>query len=106
MLELERQGEAVHVVSRRHPVPTEPVHAGATALAARTVYLPGRLRLGIAAVATLALRPRRALPALAWCLAARPLERGSLRAFAEAAYLRKRVPAGGHLHAHFAHGAT
>jgi glycosyltransferase involved in cell wall biosynthesis len=105
--ELERQGDAVHVVSRRPPIADEPVHAGAKELAARTLYLPGRLRLGAAALATVATRPGRALPALAWCVRARPLERGTLRAFAEAAYVGRRLPAGvEHVHAHFAHGAT
>jgi colanic acid/amylovoran biosynthesis glycosyltransferase len=84
------------------------MHPGAAEIRNRTIYLPrgltGELALAAATFAALAAFPGRALSALGWSLGARRHERGSLRAFAEAAYLRRRLAADvDHVHAHFAH---
>ena len=109
--ELRRQGDRVDVCSRRPLDPRESVHAGAEEIAAGTIYLSGgtkkALGLALAVLAALAGDPRRALSALRWSVAARLYERGALRAFAEAAYLHRRLPPGvEHVHAHFAHGSA
>jgi glycosyltransferase involved in cell wall biosynthesis len=109
--ELQRQGEDVHVFALLPPHAHEPRHEGVAEVLARTRYLPvGRARwplLAAAALAALVRAPRRAWPALWWCVGWSVRERriSHLRRFAEAAWISSRFPAGaGHIHAHFAHG--
>jgi glycosyltransferase involved in cell wall biosynthesis len=98
--ELRRQGDEVLVVARRSEHDPEPDAAGVDVL-----RLPERV--GSSAVVALARSPRRALPALAWAIRARRYEREALRAFGEAAWLARRLPASTErLHAHFAHGSA
>jgi glycosyltransferase involved in cell wall biosynthesis len=107
--ELIRQGERVTVCSLRRPNADDPVHPGAEDLSGRTVYLPEgaarTLRLAAAAAAVVGAAPRPAASALAWAVgrALRDREPGYLARFAEAAYLRMRLPHDlDHVHAHFA----
>jgi glycosyltransferase involved in cell wall biosynthesis len=111
--ELERLGDEVTVVAQGPPERGEPLHPGAAELAAGVVLCPqgkGRaLRLAGAGASELAaggLCAWRALGlALELALASRR-PAPSLRAFAEACALRRRVPAATDLvHAHFAQTA-
>jgi glycosyltransferase involved in cell wall biosynthesis len=107
--ELERQGETVTICALHRPRPGEPMHDGARELSARTIYLPDRGQRWASAIRAVIRSPRRALPALGWCLAwsIRHRTHKHVRAFAEAAYFAPRLPdAVDHFHAHFAHGAT
>ncbi len=108
--EMIRQGESVTLLSLRAPLPHQPRHPGAEELAAATRYAPqGRARffrlLG-SSLAALASAPRQAWPALAWALRWAVLDRHArhVKRFAEACYLRRRLPADvDHIHAHFGH---
>ncbi len=111
--ELIRQGDDVTVCSLRRPHPGEPRHPGTAELGQRTVYVPEGwargLRLAGWALLVLVMRPLRAWPALAMCIAWTVRDRSfqHVKRFAEAAWLLGRVPRRpDHLHAHFAHGAT
>ncbi len=111
--ELLAQGEEVTVCSLLRPHRGEPRHPGADDLASRTIYVPeGPARfphLVGASIRALAVRPRLAWPALAWCLgwAIRDREVHHVKRFGEACWLLSRIPGHpDHLHAHFAHGAT
>ena len=108
---LVRAGEKVRVCSRRRPDPREPVHEEVACILGDTLHLPsgpaGVLARALSALAVLAFEPRRAPGALLWAIRARAYERGTLRVFAEAAYLRRRLPRDvEHVHAHFAHNST
>ena len=109
--ELRAQGDRVAVCSLLRPHPGEPRHEGTDAILGTTRYLPRGLHrlLGLAAASlgALAFVPTRAWPALGWSLRWAGHERSiaQLKRFAEAAYLRTRIPADTeHIHAHFAHG--
>ena len=109
--ELRAQGDRVAVCSLVRPHPGEPRHEGTDAILGTTRYLPRGLHrlLGLAAASlgALAFVPTRAWPALGWSLRWAGHERSvaQLKRFAEAAYLRTRIPADTeHIHAHFAHG--
>lgn len=109
--ELRAQGERVAVCSLQRAHPGEPRHEGTDAILAITLYLPQGLqrlfRLVAASLAALAFEPARAWPALGWSLRWAWHERriDQLKRFAEAAYLRTRIPSDAeHIHAHFAHG--
>jgi colanic acid/amylovoran biosynthesis glycosyltransferase len=102
--ELVRQGVDVRIVARRRPEPNVPLGDGAAELLERTTYVEHRVR---AVAGTLLRSPGRALGALAWAARARPFERGSLRAFADACAATRAAPAGTPaVHAHFAHSSA
>jgi glycosyltransferase involved in cell wall biosynthesis len=107
--ELVRQGERITICSLRRPSCDDPLHPGARELAERTLYFPEgarrAARLVAAAVTVAARTPRRAASTLAWTLrwALHLRQPSYLARFAEAAYLRTRLPEDvDHLHAHFA----
>jgi glycosyltransferase involved in cell wall biosynthesis len=107
LAELCRQGEDVRIVSRRPADPRDPVHPGTAPLVERTLTLPRSSRpLAAAAVRLLVRSPRRAAPALVWCIRGRVVEREAVRVFGEAAYVLPRVGSFDHAHAHFAHGSA
>ena len=105
--ELLRRGDDVRVVARRGPDAGEPIHAGAREVLEAVTYVPhSRRRLIRAALQLLARAPRDSLATLLWCVRARPFERGTLRAFGEAAAVVERLPEVDHVHAHFAHDSA
>jgi glycosyltransferase involved in cell wall biosynthesis len=108
--EVVRQGDEVTLCSLRLPLPGHPQHPGAEELVAATIYAPANrwrsVRLLGAMLRTVAQTPRRALPALGWALrwAVKDRHFRHLKRFAEACWLRGRVPDGiDHIHAHFGH---